>query len=70
MLANFIKPSVENSVFMLEYLLLLYLMGSVYILWYKDLKNIFKPGLTDNGSLVEESSICNLKGFFSVKAAE
>lgn len=55
---------------MLEYLLLLYLVGSVYILWYKDLKNIFKPGLTDNGSLVEESSICNLKGFFSVKAAE
>lgn len=49
---------------MLEYLLLLYLMGSVYILWYKDLKNIFKPGLTDHGSLVEESSICNLRGFF------
>lgn len=38
MLANFIKPSVEHFVFMLEYLLLLYLMGSVYILWYKDLK--------------------------------
>lgn len=31
MLANFIKPSVEHFVFMLEYLLLLYLMGSVYI---------------------------------------